>query len=214
MYSSYTAAAFARKHDLAERHGVNLEGALTWAFEFEDQPYFAGFRVLASNGIALPVFNVFRMFSQMGAQRVAATSDGAVDLDTMMKTGVRNKPDVAALASRDANRLTILAWHYHDDDVAGPDAAVTLSLEGLGLKQGKAKLQHFRIDTAHSNAFTAWQRLGSPAAPSPAQYEQLQTASQLTPLAGAPASLDVTAGRASLQVALPRQAVSLIVVEW
>ena len=31
---------------------------------------------------------------------------------------------------------------------------------------------------------------------------------------GAPASLDVTAGRASLQVALPRQAVSLIVVEW
>ena len=57
---------FARKHDLAERHGVNLEGALTWAFEFEDQPYFAGFRVLATNGIDLPVFNVFRMFSQDG----------------------------------------------------------------------------------------------------------------------------------------------------
>jgi xylan 1,4-beta-xylosidase len=214
MYSSYTAAAFARKHDLAERHGVNLEGALTWAFEFEDQPYFAGFRVLASNGINLPVFNVFRMFSQMGAQRVAATSDGAVDLDAMMKTGVREKPDVGALASRDANRLTILAWHYHDDDVAGPDATVTLALEGLGLKQGKAKLQHFRIDAAHSNAFTAWQRLGSPAAPSPAQYEQLQTASQLTRLPGAPASLDVAGGRASLQVALPRQAVSLIVIEW
>ena len=67
MYSSYTAAVFARKHDLAERHGVNLEGALTWAFEFEDQPYFAGFRVLATNGINLPVFNVFRMFSRMGA---------------------------------------------------------------------------------------------------------------------------------------------------
>ena len=79
MYSSYTAAVFARKHDLAERHGVNLEGALTWAFEFEDQPYFAGFRVLATNGIDLPVLNVFRMFSQMGGQRVAATSDGAVD---------------------------------------------------------------------------------------------------------------------------------------
>ena len=68
MYSSYTAASFARKHDLAERHGVNLEGALTWAFEFEDQPYFAGFRVLATNGIDLPVLNVFRMFSRMGAR--------------------------------------------------------------------------------------------------------------------------------------------------
>ena len=52
MYSSYTAASFARKHELAERHGVNLEGALTWAFEFEDQPFFAGFRVLASNAFA------------------------------------------------------------------------------------------------------------------------------------------------------------------
>ena len=43
MYSSYTAASFARKHDLADEHGVNLAGALTWAFEFEDQPLFAGF---------------------------------------------------------------------------------------------------------------------------------------------------------------------------
>ena len=32
------------RYELADRHGVNLEGALTWAFEFEDQPYFAGFR--------------------------------------------------------------------------------------------------------------------------------------------------------------------------
>jgi xylan 1,4-beta-xylosidase len=214
MYSSYTAAVFARKHDLAERHGVNLEGALTWAFEFENQPYFAGFRVLASNGINLPVFNVFRMFSRMGAQRVAATSDAAANLDTMIKAGVRERPDVGALASRDANRVTVLAWHYHDDDVPGPDAAVTLTLEGLGIKQGKARFQHFRIDAAHSNAFTAWQRIGSPASPTPAQYTQLEAASELTLLQGAPASVDVVDGRNSLQLALPRQAVSLIIVEW
>ena len=29
VYSSYTAASYARKHDLADRHGVNFEGALT-----------------------------------------------------------------------------------------------------------------------------------------------------------------------------------------
>jgi len=112
--------------------------------------------VLASNGINPPVFNVFRMFSRLASQRVAATSDGAADLDTMIKVGVRQKPDVAALASRDARRVTVLAWHYYDDDVAGPDAAVTLSLEGLGVKHGKAKLQHFRIDATHSNAYAVW----------------------------------------------------------
>jgi xylan 1,4-beta-xylosidase len=214
MYSSYTAASFARKHDLAERHGVNLEGALTWAFEFEDQPFFAGFRVMASNGITLPVFNVFRMMSKMGAERVPAVSDGAVDLDAIMKEGVRGTPDVGALASRDAKKVTVLAWHYHDDDVAGPDANVTLSLDGLALKNGKAKLTHYRIDKAHSNAYTVWQEQGSPAKPSPAQYKALEAASELTALKGSPATLDVKDGRATLPITLPRQAVSLVVLEW
>jgi xylan 1,4-beta-xylosidase len=214
MYSSYTAASFARKHDLAERHGVNLEGALTWAFEFEDQAYFAGFRVMASNGLTLPVFNVFRMMSRMGAERIAAVSDGAIDLDVMMKDGVRGKPDVGALASRDAKKVTVLAWHYHDDDVAGPDATVTLALDGLALKTGKAKLTHYRIDKAHSNAYTAWQAQGSPATPSAAQYQALEAASELATLKGAPATVDVKDGKATLPITLPRQAVSLVVLEW
>jgi xylan 1,4-beta-xylosidase len=213
MYSSYTAASFARKHDLANRHGVNLEGALTWAFEFEDQPYFAGFRALATNGINLPVFNVFRMFSRMGSQRITATSDGARDLDAMLKEGVRERPDVAALASRDNRRVTVLTWHYHDDDVMGPPAEVALAVDGLGVKQGKAKLQHFRIDAEHSNAYTVWQQMESPPKPSAAQYAQLEKASELKALAG-PSSVDVKNGTATITFALPRQAVSLLVLEW
>ncbi len=213
MYSSYTAASFARTHDLASRHGVNLEGALTWAFEFEDQPYFAGFRVLATNGIDQPVMNVFRMFSRMGAQRLAVTSDSAVPLDAMMKDGVRGRPDVSALASRDDRRLTILVWHYHDDDVAGPAAEVELTIDGLAIPRGRARLQHFRIDAEHSNAFTAWQRMGSPQAPTPAQHARLVTAGQLTTMSG-PAAIDVADSRAAVRFALPRQAVSLLVIEW
>jgi len=213
MYSSYTSASFARKHDLAERHGVNLEGALTWAFEFEDQPYFAGFRVLATNGIVLPVFNVFRMFSRMGSQRIAATSDGARDLDAMLKEGVRDRPDVAALASRDGRRVTVLVWHYHDDDVSGPAAEVDMVVGGLELKRGQAKLQHFRIDAEHSNAYTVWRRMGSPAQPSATQYAQLEKASELA-LMAAPSSVEVADGRAAISYTLARQAVSLVVLEW
>jgi xylan 1,4-beta-xylosidase len=213
MYSSYTAASFARKHDLADRHGVNLEGALTWAFEFEDTSFFAGFRALATNGINLPVFNVFRMMSRMGANRIPVTSDGAIDLDTMVKQGVRERPDVGALASRDPRRATILVWHYHDDDVPGPAAEISLAIEGLGLKQGKAKLQHFRIDSDHSNAYTVWQGMGSPAKPSTAQYAQMEKASELAMLPG-PSAVDIADGRASIRFPLPRQGVSLLVLEW
>jgi len=120
MYSSYTAASFARLHELADRRGVNLEGALTWAFEFENQPYFAGFRSLASNGLDKPVLNVFRMFGKMSGRRVMVQSSGEIPLDVILRDGVRGAPDVSALASFDRNKLCVLVWHYHDDDVPVP----------------------------------------------------------------------------------------------
>ena len=162
VYASYTAECLARELELADKYGVNLEGALTWAFEFEDQPPFAGFRTLASDGIDLPVLNAFRMFSQMGGQQLATESDHAVSLDSILKSGVRAQPDVSALASRESNRLCVLVWHYHDDDMAGPAADVKLALDGLPAKITSAQVRHFRIDTDHSDAFTVWQRMGSP----------------------------------------------------
>ena len=217
MFSSYTAAVFARKHLLAEKHGVNLEGAVTWAFEFEDQPYFAGFRVMASNGLTLPVFNVHRMMAKMSGARVDAISSGDAGVENMIKSGVRGaSPDVAALASYDAaaKKLAVLVWHYHDDDVAGPDAAVELDLAGLPADATAPKLAHYRVDATHSNAFTLWQSLGSPTAPTRAQYAQLEAAAQLGLLENAPATFVVADGATTLRFPLPRQAVSLLVFQW
>ncbi len=213
MYSSYTAASFARKHDLAAKHGVNLEGALTWAFEFEDQPYFAGFRVMASNGIDLPVLNVFRMFAKMTGQRVAAESDAAIPLDTILKAGVRDKPDVAALASLDKGKLCVMVWHYHDEDVPGPAAEVNVLMTGLPLKAGEAKLTQFRVDATHSNAYTAWTKMGSPQKPTAEQYATLEKAGQLA-ATGPAETTRVADGTIAVQVKLDRQAVALLVLEW
>ena len=213
MYSSYTAAVFARKYDLADKHGVNLEAVLTWAFEFEDQPYFAGFRSLASNGLDKPVLNVFRMFARMSGQRLSAESDGGIPLEEMMRSGIRGRPDVAALASLDANQLCVLVWHYHDDDVPGPDAAVELRLDHLPLVGREVTLEHFRIDEEHSNAFTAWKRLGSPPQPTPEQYAQLEKAGQLAAF-DSPQLLRVENGQATLKFTLPRRAVSLLQLTW
>ncbi len=213
MYSSYTAASFARKHDLAEKHGVNLEGALTWAFEFEDQPWFAGFRALATNGVPLPVLNVFRMLSKMGGLRVTTSSTAEVPLATMLKEGVRGQPDVAAFASREAGRVSVMAWHYHDDDVPGPEAAVQLALEGIPSDIREAMLTHYRIDDDHGNAYALWKKLGSPIAPSRPQYEALEAASQLS-LLEEPRRVNPADGSLTLAFTLPRQAVSLVVVDW
>jgi xylan 1,4-beta-xylosidase len=208
VYSSYTAAVFARKHELAARHGVNLQGALTWAFEFEDQPYFAGFRQLASNGIDLPVLNVFRMFARMHGQRVPATSSGQSKLDDLLAQGVRGDPDVGALASRSTDEVAVLVWHYHDDDVPGPDAKVELAVRGL--PRDFSRVVHYRIDADHSNAYAAWQRLGSPIAPDRATWDSLRAAGKLAAMQES-SDVTISRGQSSLSFQLPRQGVSLLV---
>lgn len=212
MYSSYTAASFARIWALAERRKVNLEGALTWAFTFEDQPWFAGYRQLASNGIDLPVLNVFRLFAKLGSTRLAASSDGEAGLDTILTDGVRGAPDVGVLATRTAaGKVAILVWHYHDDDVAGPAADIRLRVAGLGRARA-AKVTQWRVDGDHGNAFAAWKAMGAPLNVDGDQYRALETASAMTPLAW-PAPVAVGHGAAELRFALPRQGVSLLLVE-
>src|SRR5436190_13424556 len=208
MYSSYTAAIFPRKLNLAAKYGVNLEGALTWAFEFEDQPYFAGFRSLASNGIDKPVLNAFRMFSHLSGQRLLVESDSAVSLETILRNGVRERPDVAALAALDQHKLSVLVWHYHDDDLPGPDAAINLLINGLQRTKGKVVLEHFRVDQDHSNAFTVWKNMGSPQEPTLEQQAQLEKAGRLAALNGP--DLMAAPGQLAINFTLPRQAVSLL----
>ena len=212
VYSSYTAASFPRIIALAAKHGVNLEGALTWAFTFEDQPPFAGFRQLASAGLDLPVLNVFRMFGQMSGEQLAVTSSAGLDAETIRRSGVRGQPDVSAWASRDQNRLAVLVWHYHDDDLPGPAAVVNLKLDRIPFAHGKTKLTHYRIDADHSNSYAAWQRLGSPVPLSAVQFAALESAGRLTTLAE-PETLDVPAGVVSVEFPLPRQGVSLLLFE-
>ena len=211
MYASYTAASFAREWELARRHGVNLDAALTWAFTFEDQPPFAGFRQLASDGIDLPVLNVFRMFSRMHGQQLAVASSGEVPLDAVKKDGVRGQPDVSGIASLDQNQLAVLVWHYHDDDVPGPDADVSLTLDHLPPGE-LAKLTRYIIDATHSNAYSAWQKMGMPLALSDAQRAELEAAGKLE-ASGQPENLPIAGGRLEYKLAVPRQAVVLLVID-
>lgn len=219
MYSSYTAASFARKHDLAAKHGVNLEGALTWAFEFEDQPYFAGFRVLSTNGIDLPVMNVFRMFGKMSGERIETRSSDQVPLEKVLKDGVREKADVGALAclSEDESKICIIVWHYHDDDVEGPAAEVDLKVDGLpeswsANETEEVGVRHWRVDWGHSNAFEAWKWMGSPAKLSKEEYKWLEAKGGLEEVESERRA-EIVDDRVRLEFELPRQGVSLVVLE-
>jgi xylan 1,4-beta-xylosidase len=213
LFASYTAEALQSSYDLASSARINFLGAVTWSFEFEDQPYFAGFRELASNGLDKPVLNAFRMFGMLGGERVQVTSSEALPTDDVVLNGVRGRPDIKAIATRTEHGIQILLWNYHDDDLPASAASIDLTIDGLPPDTKRALSEHFRIDAHHSNAFTAWKEMGSPQSPSPVQYEQLEAAGQLQ-LLSSPAWISVDRGAAHLQFALPRQGVSLIRIAW
>jgi xylan 1,4-beta-xylosidase len=213
LYAAYTAEALNATYNLAAREQIRLAGSVSWSFEFEDQPYFEGFRELATNGLDKPVLNAFRMFGLLGADRVKASSTGALPTEQVLSSGVRQQPDISAIATRKNQEVEIIIWNYHDEDVDFPAAPIDLSIMGLPDSVHLALAEHFRIDADHSNAFTAWKQMGSPKSPSPEHYEQLQSAGQLQ-LLTSPSWIPVEQRRAQLHFALPRQGLSLVRLIW
>jgi xylan 1,4-beta-xylosidase len=108
LYPAYTAVASKGFFELQNRHSVNLLAMLSWSFEFEDKDYFEGFRSFATNGVDKPVLNVFRMFGLMSGNRVSTSSTGQVPLDTLLSTGVRQTPDIDALATKGDREAAVL----------------------------------------------------------------------------------------------------------
>ncbi|MES2003809.1 MAG: beta-xylosidase [Bacteroidota bacterium] len=211
MFSSYTAASFARKYDLADHYKVNFIGAVSWAFEFENQPWFHGFRDLATNGVDKPVMNVFRMYGKMSGKRVTVSGNQAYDYIRIRDSSVRREADINALASMDKKTASIMVWNYHDEDVPAPASPVELTIRGIPVK--KITLTHYRIDDKHSNSYEVWKAMGSPQQPTSEQIKALEKAGQLATLEP-PKQVTVTNGTVIVTMALPRQGVSLVQLSW
>lgn len=212
MYSSYTAASYARKQDMAEARGVNLLGAVTWAFEFEDQAWFRGFRDLATNGVDKPVLNTFRMLGMMPERRVEVNQkDLAYSFQKVTKESVRGEADINGYAAKGTHEAAVMVWNYHDDNVPAPDAPVSVQMKGLTAP--RVLVQHYRIDQQHSNSYEAWKKMGLPQKPTTEQIKTLEAAGQLQMLTS-PEWISVKEGKLEVPFDLPRQGVSLIRVSW
>ncbi len=211
MYSSYTAASFARVYELAQQYKINLLGAVTWSFEFEDQPWFAGFRDLATNGVDKPVLNVFRMFAMMTGDRVEVKGDRMYPLKAVLDSSIRRNNDIGALASMGSRDAAVMLWSYHDMDKLPAAEPVEVTLTGIPARS--VKVTRYRIDQQSSNSYTLWKQMGSPQKPTKAQIGRLEKAGQLK-MTGPVKQMPVKDGQLYINTSLARQDVELIKVTW
>jgi xylan 1,4-beta-xylosidase len=213
LYPTYTAAAMKALFELQDRYKVNLLAMLSWSFEFEDKDSFEGFRSLATNGVDKPVLNVFRMAGLMSGERVEVSSSGRVALDEILTSGVRGAADVDAFATKGDHEAAVMLWNYHDDDVPASATEVRAVVAGVPAGVKRVLLEQYRIDETHSNAYTVWRAMGSPARPTQEQEAKLKAVGQLE-MMGSPQWVDVTAGEVTIRTEMPRQATSLLRIRW
>src|SRR5690348_15830637 len=96
-YGAYELAMMKHTLELEARAGVVLGGVLTWAFTFPHALLFAGYRVLATHGIGLPVFGAFQLLGRLAGAQLPVISSGARALDDVLAAGVRGEAEVDGL---------------------------------------------------------------------------------------------------------------------
>lgn len=213
LYAVYTAEALKDTMTLGEVRGVNLAGVVTWSFEFEGQPYFEGYRELATNGVDKPVLNAFRMFGMMGGERVKLTSDAAADREVVLHPSEAKIEGVDGFATKGARDIEVMIWNYKEENVEEPERRVKINVRGLPTSLKSAELEEFRIDEERSNSYTAWKKMGNPQKPTPAEYERLEKAGKLDKVK-VPTQIKLEEGKWELTTELPHEGVALFRLRW
>ncbi|WP_313277976.1 GH39 family glycosyl hydrolase [Timonella senegalensis] len=150
--------------------------------------FHGGFGLLTHGNIPKPTYHLYSFMAQMGRDVLALGEDHLV-------------------TRHEDGRVTVLAWQPVDGSPVTLNASHTVALN-LPVAGGDfAYVTRRRVNETLGNAFTAWQRMGRPAAPSRRHMEALR-------LAAVPAlenlALPVTDGRIELTLELAQHEVTLV----
>jgi len=161
-----------------------------------------GFGLLAVGNLRKPRWWGLWMLEQLLPSRLATTvtGDGAGDM-------------VQAIGSRDDDgRISILAWNGTVDVTkAGGEPLLdrSASLRVSGLERNRYRLQHRRLDEAHSNLVASWAAIGGGDWPDEGQWQRLAEANHLEDLEPERV-VEISSGSLELDFELPMPSVSLL----
>ena len=159
---------------------------------------FMGYRTLdTKNGFHKPILNAYKLLYKLAPEMVPVV------------TG-KSDGNVTAFATRDSKRITIVVTNYQDEriDNDGKAYPVVLTIDPQWKAGTKVTLKHWRIDETHSNAYSAFKKLGSPKLPNPIEIDAIRNKMGLELLDN---QISKQAGELKdIEFQLPCNAVSLI----
>jgi xylan 1,4-beta-xylosidase len=142
---------------------VNIMSYWTFSDVFEEQgvvkkPFYGGFGLFAAGNIPKPAFNAFALLHHLGDVRLEAKSD-------------------SVLVTRAANGSLVLAvWNIFPPEERGSAKDFLLHFANLA---GKQAATITIIDREHGSPLPAYEKMGRPPYPTPAQLQELREAARL-----------------------------------
>jgi xylan 1,4-beta-xylosidase len=141
---------------------VDMMSYWTFSDVFEEQgvvkePFYGGFGILGEGGIPKPAFAAFELLHHLGDERLVLDSDNA--LVTRRKDG----------------SLVVAVWNYAAPGVPGAPQEITFRFKGMNVQHASIS----RVDGEHGDVHSAYEKMGSPHYPTPAQITALRQAAQL-----------------------------------
>jgi xylan 1,4-beta-xylosidase len=162
-----------------------------WSFSdvFEEQgvvktPFYGGYGLIAEDNIPKPAFNAFKLLHKLGDERIQLDSDFAL------------------LTRRKDGTLVLAVWNYADPGHSGSPKTISLSFKG---KAKEAVIS--RVDSAHGDIHSTYEKMGSPQYPTQKQIQELRQAAEL------PAPERQSLKNGELKLTLPAHGLAVIEVK-
>jgi xylan 1,4-beta-xylosidase len=163
-----------------------------WSFSdvFEEQgvvktPFYGGFGLMAAGGLPKPAFNAFALLHHLGDQRFMDDPEGTL------------------ITRRGDGTLVLALWNYADVGVSVPPRRLTLKLVHSAAHSAQVQM----MDTQRGNVLLAYEKMGSPRYPTPAQLAQLRGSAVLAP----PETREI-ASNGTLELEIPSQGLALVTI--
>ena len=183
-----------------------VDGYSYWTFSdifeenyFPSVPFHGGFGMVNLYGVPKPIYRAFQLLRSMGERQVDVVgSHATVAMWVGTSDDLPTRGTDAVLINQAMPRHPIV------------DEAVTLHLtHAAGLRAASVTIE--RIDDDHANPAQAWQSMGSPTYPSPAQVARLMEVSEL---ASTPVPFADDGSALVIDVLLAPQSVNRLHVVW
>jgi xylan 1,4-beta-xylosidase len=163
-------------------------------------PFGEVFGMINYQGVRKATFNAFKMLHMMGTTRLQLSGG----------TGTTDGVDGFATVSANGSEVAVIVYNFYKvlSGQTGEDQ-VNITLNDLPLPKGQISVQHFRVDSLHSNPYAVWLKQGKPAKPSTTQWDEMRAAQNLAELQPAK-NINYTGTALTETFTLPRQSVSLL----